>query len=76
MKRSEFIALMLSPLILPFVKGIDSVNKHYEEHLMVFPNGSKVYHYQNMTETTWYDIGPKHNVGIVSGAKLLNARGY
>ncbi len=45
MKRSEFIALMLSPLLIPFIKKREPVYKHFDEHLMVFPNGSKVYHY-------------------------------
>jgi len=26
------------------------------------------------TETIWYDIGPKHQHAIVSGAKLINAK--
>jgi len=44
MNRLEFIALMLSPLLVPFVKkAVFDPN----EHCMTFPNGSKVYHYTN-----------------------------
>ena len=46
MRRSEFIALMLSPLLAPFVKAEGTYPRFDpSEHCLTIPNGSKMYHY-------------------------------
>lgn len=39
MKRSQFLALMLSPLIAPFVKA--------EEQRVTYPNGAKIHWFKD-----------------------------
>jgi len=86
MKRSEFLALMVSPLILPFVKKKSnpyaghSCLQDGEWHNVceVWDNGTKktyidgIYSIDGMTETIWYDSNHNGNNGVVSGAVLLN----
>jgi hypothetical protein len=73
MNRSEFLALMVSPLILPFVKKEKNFDKYIlgHRHVIEYPNGARTHLYSSMTETTWYDK-KGNNDGFVSGAVLMN----
>ena len=81
MKRSEFLALMFAPILIPFLPKkptLDDGKWHNVVDVWEDGKGKRyidgIYSIDGMTETIWYDKKGM-NDGIVSGAVLLNKGG-